>query len=112
MFQVNGSLHNNNAMRYYWRMIKSFHDKRTAALFLGKRIRGIDQTIQSRVRVRLLQIDAATCLDDLRNPPSNRLERKKGKLKHLHCLRVNSQWRICFEWKNGDAYAVRVIDYH
>ena len=93
-------------------MIKSFHDKRTAALFLGRRVKGIDHAIQERARMRLLQIDAATCLEDLRNPPSNRLERKKGKLKHLHCLRVNSQWRICFEWKDGDAHAVRLIDYH
>ena len=93
-------------------MIKSFYDKRTAALFMGKKIKGVDPSIQARVRMRLLQIDAATCLDDLRNPPSNRLKRKKGKLKHLHCLRVNSQWRLCFEWKDGDAHAVRLIDYH
>lgn len=65
-------------------MIKSFHDKRTAALFLGRRVKGIDPLVQERARVRLLQIDAATCLEDLRNPPSNRLERKKGRLKHLH----------------------------
>ena len=93
-------------------MIKSFHDKRTAALFLGKQIKGVDSSIQQRARIRLLQIDAATCLDDLRNPPSNRLERKKGKLKHLYCLRVNKQWRICFEWNSGDAHAVHPIDYH
>ncbi len=99
-------------MRYHMFMIKSFYDKRTAALFMGKKIKGVDPSIQARVRMRLLQIDAATCLDDLRNPPSNRLKRKKGKLKHLHCLRVNSQWRLCFEWKDGDAHAVRLIDYH
>ncbi len=101
-----------NARRYYLSVIKSFHDKRTAALFLGNKLKGVDISIQQRARMRLLQIDAATCLDDLRNPPSNRLERKKGKLKHLHCLRVNSQWRICFEWKAGDAHEVRLIDYH
>jgi len=93
-------------------VIKSFHDKRTAALFLGKKVKGMDPSIQQRAHVRLLQIEAATSLDDLRNPPSNRLERKRGRLKHLHCLRVNSQWRICFEWKEGDAYKVRLIDYH
>ncbi len=93
-------------------MIKSFGDKRTAALFLGHRVRRLDPTIQQRARLRLLQIDGATCLNDLRNPPSNRLERKKGELRHLYCLRVNDQWRICFEWHKGDAFNVCLIDYH
>ena len=93
-------------------MIKSFHDKRTAALFRGLQVKGVPQSIQIRAYQRLLQIDAATRLDDLRNPPSNRLERKKGKMQHLHCLRVNRQWRICFEWKQGHAHAVQLVDYH
>ncbi len=93
-------------------MIKTFRDKRTAAVFLGRRVKGIDPTIQQRARLRLLQIDAAVSLDDLRNPPSNRLARKKGAMQHLHCLRVNDQWRICFRWENGDAYEVQLVDYH
>jgi len=101
-----------NAARYSSPVIKSFRDKRTAAVFMGRRAKGLDESVRERARVRLLQIDAATRLDDLRNPPSNRLERKQGKMRRLHCLRVNDQWRICFEWQDGDARAVCLIDYH
>ena len=93
-------------------MIRSFRDRRTAALFAGQRVRGIDPRIQERARLRLLQIDAARALEDLRNPPSNRLQRKKGRMRHLYCLRVNDQWRICFAWRDGDAHEVQLVDYH
>jgi len=99
-------------MRYYLGMIKEFADKITATIFAGRLTKGIDAAIQRKARLKLQQIDAAVLLDDLRNPPSNRLERKKGKMKHLHCIWVNKQWRVCFRWDEGDAYQVRFTDYH
>ncbi len=57
-------------------------------------------------------LDNAVVLDDLRAPSSNRLEAKKGDRKNQHCIRINDQWRICFEWKEGDAYNVEIVDYH
>ena len=70
------------------------------------------RSIQRKARIRLQQIDAANKINDLRNPPSTRLEKKSGNMRHLHCLRVNDQWRICFRWEKGDAYEVRLCDYH
>jgi len=93
-------------------MIKQFADKPTAAIFSGLILRKMDRRLQEKARLKLQQIDNATQLDDLRNPPSNRLERKSGNMKHLHCLRVNKQWRICFEWVDGHAYKVQLTDYH
>jgi proteic killer suppression protein len=93
-------------------MIKTFADKMTAAIFQGAYVRGVARELQHKARLRLQQIDAAVRLEDLRNPPSNRLARKKGKMQHLHCIRVNDQWRICFRWYNGGAYGVSFCDYH
>ena len=92
-------------------MIKEFSDKPTAAIFAGFILKKMDKNLQQKARLRLQQIDNAASLNDLRNPPSNRLERKSGNMKHLHCLRVNKQWRICFEWIDGNAYKVQLIDY-
>jgi proteic killer suppression protein len=55
---------------------------------------------------------SASRLDDLRVPPSNRLEKLKGDLKAFHSIRVNRQWRVIFKWIDGDAYEVRIVDYH
>ena len=57
-------------------------------------------------------VDAAEQLEDLRVPPGNRLEKLKGDRAGQHSIRVNDQWRICFRWKNGNAYEVEVVDYH
>jgi proteic killer suppression protein len=64
------------------------------------------------VRRKLLQIDAAERLTDLAAPPGNRLEALRGKRVGQYSIRINDQWRICFEWRNGDAYNVEVVDYH
>lgn len=93
-------------------MIKEFSDKATAAIFAGHVLKKMERGLQEKARLRLQQIDNAVRLDDLRNPPSNRLERKSGNMKHLHCLRVNKQWRICFEWIDGHAFKVQLVDYH
>lgn len=68
--------------------------------------------IQRKVRMRLLQLDASRTLDDLRLPPSNRLEALKGDRKGYWSIRVNAQFRVCFAWREGDAYDVEVVDYH
>ena len=93
-------------------MIKSFADKRTAAIFAGYVVRGLPAQIQKRARAKILAIDAALQLDDLRIPPDNRLEALRGDRKGQHSVRVNDQWRICFAWRNGEAWDVEIDDYH
>ena len=93
-------------------MIKSFADKRTAALFAGYLVKGILNQIQRRARAKLLAVDAAKQLDDLRIPPGNRLEALHGDRRGEHCIRINDQWRICFEWREGTAWNAEVVDYH
>ncbi len=93
-------------------MIKSFADKRAAAIFAGHVVKGLPPQIQKRVRARLLALDAAVTLDDLRIPPGNRLEALKGDRKGQHSIRVNNQWRICFVWRSGNAWNVEIVDYH
>ena len=93
-------------------MIKSFADKRTAAVFSGYFVRALPNQIQSRARAKLLAIDAAKQLDDLRIPPGNRLEALNGNRRGQHSLRINNQWRICFEWREGAAWNVEIVDYH
>lgn len=61
---------------------------------------------------KLLVIDAAESLEDLRVPPGNRLEKLRGDRAGQHSIRVNDQWRICFRWGSGDAYDVELVDYH
>ena len=62
--------------------------------------------------MRLTQLDAATRLDDLRLPPSNRLETLKGDRKGQWSIRINNQWRVCFRFAGGDAFDVEIVDYH
>jgi proteic killer suppression protein len=93
-------------------MIRSFADKRPAAIFAGYAARGLPPQIQGRARAKLLVIDAATQLDDLRIPPGNRLEDLHGDRRGQHSIRINDQWRICFAWRDGDVWDVEVADYH
>lgn len=93
-------------------MIKSFRDKRTAAIFSGVAVRGLPPTLQRRARVKLMAIDAAANLQDLRVPPANRLESLRGDRKGQRSIRISGQWRICFVWRNGDAWDVEIVDYH
>lgn len=92
-------------------MIRSFRDRQTAALFDDEVVRQF-HAFARRAKLKLVAIDAAARLDDLRVPPSNRLEKLKGDLKEFHSIRVNDQWRIIFIWKDGDAYEVGIVDYH
>ena len=93
-------------------MIKSFADKRTAALFGGYSVKTLPNEIQGRARARLLAVDAAKELGDLRVPPGNRLEALHGDRHGQHSIRINDQWRICFEWRGAAAWDVEIVDYH
>ena len=93
-------------------MIKSFSDKRAAAIFSSHAVRGLPIQIQGRARAKLLAIDAAARLNDLRVPPGNRLEALRGDRRGFHSIRVNEKWRICFRWRDGEAWDVEIVDYH
>ncbi len=96
-------------------MIKSFGSRATEDFYHGvrsARARRIPTEIRSTALRKLDWLDHAKSLDDLRSPPSNRLEALKGKRKSYHSIRVNEQWRIVFRWKHGDAYNVEIADYH
>ena len=93
-------------------MIRSFADKRTAAIFAGHAVRGLPASIQQRARLKLVTIDAAGRLDDLRMPPGNRLEALRGNRRGQHSIRINDQWRLCFIWRDGAAWEVEIVDYH
>ncbi len=93
-------------------MIRSFTDKRTAALFTGYAIKGVSHQLQRRARAKLQALDAAKRLDDLRVPPGNRLEALKGDRTGRHSIRINDRWRICFVWRAGEAWDAEVVDYH
>jgi proteic killer suppression protein len=93
-------------------MIKEFADPETENLFRGERSRKLPSQILRPALRKLLVLDAADSLEDLRVPPGNRLEKLKGDRRGQHSIRINDQWRICFEWRDGDAYSVEVTDYH
>ena len=93
-------------------MIRSFADKRTAALFKGLVTKGTPADVARRATAKLLLIDAAAELSFLESPPGNRLEALGGDRSGQHSIRVNDQWRICFRWAGGHAYDVEFCDYH
>lgn len=93
-------------------MIHSFADKRTEQIFSGKRVAKLDIGLQKQALRRLRYIDAAEQIEDLRVPPSNRLEKKTGDLKDFYAIRVNRQWRIIFRWIDQAAHDVQLVDYH
>ena len=93
-------------------MIRSFADRRTAAVFAGHAVTGLPHRLQRRARAKLQAIDAAIRLDDLRVPPGNRLEALKGNRVGQHSVRINDRWRTCFVWRDGEAWQVEVVDYH
>ena len=93
-------------------MIKSFRDTNVERIFTRQFVRKFPRDIQQRVFMKLNAIDAATALEDLRLPPSNRLESLKGDRKGQYSIRINDQWRICFMWQDGHAEQVEIVDYH
>ena len=93
-------------------MIKTFRDKETEKIFNRLFSRKLPQNIQHIARRKLVVLDAAPELNALRIPPGNKLESLKRERKDQHSIRINDQWRICFNWKAGDAYNVEITDYH
>jgi proteic killer suppression protein len=93
-------------------MIRNFASRETERLFGRQFSRKLPHDIQRRARVKLEILDAAERLDDLRIPTSNRLEKLSGDREGQHSIRINDQWRICFSWRDGDAYDVEIVDYH
>ena len=92
-------------------MIRSFADEDTEQVFQHRRSR--QYTAFERVALRKLrQIHRVSTVEELRFPPGNRLERLKGDREGQWSLRINQQYRICFEWRDGDAYEVEIVDYH
>ncbi len=101
-----------NATRYYSTVIRSFKDPEAERIFNRERSRRLPQNIHRPALKKLLVLDAADALADLRVPPGNRLEKLSGDRKGQHSIRINDKWRICFCWKTGDALDVEIADYH
>jgi proteic killer suppression protein len=93
-------------------MIRSFSCRETEGIWQGRSSRKVPRDVQDRALRKLRQLDAAKTLEDLRNPPGNRLEALKGNRTGQMSIRINDQWRICFRWSSGDAAQVEIADYH
>jgi proteic killer suppression protein len=93
-------------------VIRTFADKRTAAVWADRVPKGFPSDQAKTTRRKLLMLASATSLEDLRSPPGNRLEALSGDRDGQHSIRVNDQWRLCFVWRQGDAYDVEIVDYH
>ena len=93
-------------------MIRSFADLDTERLFQREPVRRFGANVQRIMLRKLVAVDAAEALDDLRRPPGNRLEKLRRDRDGQHSIRVNDQWRVCFRWRDGDAYDVEIVDYH
>ena len=93
-------------------MIASFRCKETEKIFNGKFSRKLPQNIQRIAARKLELLNAASVLDTLRVPPGNRLEALSGDRIGQHSIRINLQWRLCFIWRDGNAFEVEIIDYH
>ncbi|MCB2087872.1 MAG: type II toxin-antitoxin system RelE/ParE family toxin [Sphingomonadaceae bacterium] len=93
-------------------MIVTFASKEAERLWLGRRSKKLPADIQQRALAKLALLNRAKTLDDLRNPPANRLHALKDDREGQHSLSINMQWRICFVWKDGEAHGVEIVDYH
>jgi proteic killer suppression protein len=93
-------------------VIRSFADRETERLFARTPRRRFPAALHRVMLRKLVQLDAAERLDDLRVPPGNRLEALKGDRRGQHSIRVNDQWRVCFRWRDGDAHDVEIVGYH
>ena len=93
-------------------MIRSFRGRETARIWEGRSSRALPGDIQDRALRKLRQLDAARTVEDLRNPPGNRLEALRGSRAGQMSLRINDRWRICFRWDGHDAHDVEIVDDH
>lgn len=109
---TDSELDTNNALRYAPIVIGSFGDRETERVFRRERSRRLGPEVQRVALRKLLLLDAAESLDDLRSPPGNRLEKLSGDRAGQHSIRVNDQWRICSVWRERSAFEVEIADYH
>lgn len=93
-------------------VIRSFASAETERLFATGKSRRLPPDILRRAVMRLAQLDAATALEDLRQPPSHRLEALSGNRAGQWSIRINAQWRVCFRFEAGDVLDVEIVDYH
>ena len=93
-------------------MIISFGNKQTEKIWNGERDRKIPLEIQKTGRRKLRMLNNSQNINDLKIPPSNRLEKLSGNLKEFYSIRINDQWRIIFKWSNNNSEEVQIIDYH
>ncbi len=93
-------------------MIRSFKCKDTEKIFNRRYSRKFPHNTQKIALRKLRMLDRSATLQDLSVPPGNRLESLSGNRKGQRSIRINDQWRICFEWRKGDAYKVEIVDYH
>ena len=93
-------------------MTVSFGDKETVKIWSGVRVRGFPTEIQEIGRRKLRMLNNSQDLNDLKVPPSNRMEKLKGDLKDYYSIRINDQYRIIFKWKDSNAELVQIVDYH
>ena len=93
-------------------MIKSFRDKDTERIWNREPSKRLSAELQRTTLRKLVAVDGAEALQDLRIPPGNRLEKLSGSRYGQLSIRINDQWRICFIWKDGNAHEVEVVDYH
>ncbi len=93
-------------------MIKSFKDAEAEKIYRRERSRKLPPEIQQVALRKLRMLNNSQTLNDLRVPPANRLEKLSGDREGQHSMRINNQWRICFEWSGSDAYNVEIVDYH
>jgi toxin HigB-1 len=93
-------------------VIRSFRDKNSQRLFSREPTRRWSLPVQRASLRKLLILDAATSLEDLRTPPGNHLEKLSGQRSGQYSIRINNQWRVCFQWDAGDAFVVEIADYH
>jgi len=93
-------------------VIRSFGDTSTELLWSRQRVKSLDPRIERPALRKLVMLDAAESLDDLRVPPGNRLEAQRGDRAGQHSIRINQQWRICFTWTDAGPTDVEIVDYH
>lgn len=93
-------------------MIRSFKDTEAAKIYARQRSKKLPPDIQQVSLRKMRMLNNAVNLNDLRVPPANRLEKLSGNRAGQHSIRINDQWRLCFEWRDGDAYVVEIADYH
>ncbi len=92
--------------------IRTFRDKASEAVFRGKRAKGVPSDLVRRLAVRLAVLDNAEGLNQLAALPGSNFEALAGDRQGQYSIRVNKQWRVCFRWRDGDAYDVEFVDYH